>query len=66
MAVIRRKELESMTDAQKTAKIADLQKAILELRGEGRKDKTKPLRKAIAMLKTPRPKKENLKTAKTK
>ncbi len=55
MAVIKKTELDSMSDAEKTAKIADLEKAILELRGEGRKDKIKPLKKAIAALKTPRP-----------
>jgi ribosomal protein L29 len=54
MAVIKRTELESMSDADRQKKIGELEKAILELRGEGRKDKTKPLRKAIAKLKTPR------------
>lgn len=58
MAVIKKTQLDSMTDAEKTAKISELEKAILELRGEGRKDKVKPLRKAIAKLKTPRPAKK--------
>ncbi len=55
MAVIKRTQLDSMTEAEKAAKITELEKAMLELRGEGRKDKVKPLRKAIAKLKTPRP-----------
>lgn len=56
MAIIKRNQLDAMSDAEKTAKIAELERAMLELRGEGRKDKTKPIRKAIAKLKTPRPK----------
>jgi len=53
MAVIKKNELRTMDAKARTAKIADLEKAILELKGEGRADKTKPLRKAIAQLKTP-------------
>jgi len=56
MAIIKRNQLDAMSDTEKTAKIAELEKAMLELRGEGRKDKTKPIRKAIAKLKTPRAK----------
>jgi hypothetical protein len=55
MAVIKKTELDAMNDAQKEAKIAELERAILELRGEGKGDKARPLRKAIAMLRTPRP-----------
>ena len=55
MAVIKKNQLDSMTESEKAAKITELEKAMLELRGEGRKDKVKPLRKAIAKLKTPRP-----------
>ncbi|MFN7990534.1 MAG: hypothetical protein U0R44_00080 [Candidatus Micrarchaeia archaeon] len=58
MAVIKKTALDSMSEAEKTAKISEIERAILELRGEGRADKIKPLRKAIAQLKTPRPKKE--------
>lgn len=57
MAVIKKKELNSMSDAEKKNKIAELERAILELRGEGRNDKVKSLKKAIAKLKTPRSKK---------
>ena len=56
MAVIKKTEFDTMDDAAKAAKIAELERAILELQGEGRKDKVKPLKKAIAKLKTPRPK----------
>jgi ribosomal protein L29 len=59
MAVIKKTDIESMTDAAKAAKITELERAILELRGEGRNDRVKPLRKAIASLKTPRPKKKH-------
>ena len=58
MAVIKRNELDGMSEADRQKKLGELEKAILELRGEGRKDKVKPLRKAIARLKTPRPKKK--------
>jgi hypothetical protein len=56
MAILRKTDLDSMTDAAKAAKITELERAMLELRGEGRADKVKPLRKAIAKLKTPRQK----------
>ncbi|HSB47328.1 MAG TPA: hypothetical protein VLD37_04885 [Candidatus Bilamarchaeum sp.] len=55
MAVIKKSELESMSDADRQKKAGEIEKAILELRGEGRKEKVKPLRKALAQLKTPRP-----------
>lgn len=57
MAVIKKSDMEKLNDAQKLAKIAELERAILEMYGEGRRDKVKPLKKAIASLKTPRPKK---------
>ncbi|MFH0885150.1 MAG: hypothetical protein V1861_05570 [Candidatus Micrarchaeota archaeon] len=59
MAILKKTDIEGMTDAAKTAKIVELERAILELRGEGRTDRVKPLRKAIASLKTPRPKKKH-------
>ena len=46
-----------MSDKEKTAKIEELEKAMLELKGEGRSDKVKAIKKAIAKIKTPRPKK---------
>jgi hypothetical protein len=57
MAIIKRTDMEKLDDSARLVKIAELEKAILELRGEGRKDKVKPLKKAIAQLKTPRAKK---------
>lgn len=56
MAAIRKSEIGKMTDAERAAKIAELGRAMLELHGEGRLDKARPLRKAIARLKTPAPK----------
>jgi ribosomal protein L29 len=53
MAAIRKSELKKMTPAERKSKIAELERAMLELQGEGRVDKTRPLRKAIAKLKTP-------------
>ena len=52
MAVIRKSELKKMSAEERVKKIAELEKAMLELRGEGKKEKTKPLRKAIAKLLT--------------
>ncbi|VVC02981.1 Uncharacterised protein [Candidatus Bilamarchaeum dharawalense] len=57
MGIMKKTELEKLDDAARLAKISELERAILELRGEGRKDKTRPLRKAIARLKTPQFKK---------
>ena len=53
MAVIKRTDLQKLGPKEREAKIAELTRAMLELRGEGRKDKIRPLRKAIAKLKTP-------------
>lgn len=54
MAVIKKTDLEKLTPEEKVAKIAELEKLILELHGEGSLNKVKPLRKAIAQLKTPK------------
>lgn len=54
MAVIKKSDLEALSDAERNTKVAELEKAVLELRGEGREDKVKALRKTIAKLKTPR------------
>jgi len=53
MAAIRKSEMVKMSPADKKSKIAELERAMLELRGEGRLDKVRPLKKAIARLKTP-------------
>lgn len=51
---MKRSELDKLSPAEREAKVADLEKAILELRGEGRTEKVKALRKTIAALKTPK------------
>jgi len=53
MTVIKKSDLATLTATERNTKIAELEKAILELHGEGRGDKVKALRKAIAKLKTP-------------
>jgi ribosomal protein L29 len=53
MAAIRKSDMEKMSPAERKSKITELERAMLELRGEGRVDKTRPLRKAIARLNTP-------------
>ncbi|MEW6723255.1 MAG: hypothetical protein AB1324_08380 [Candidatus Micrarchaeota archaeon] len=53
MAVIKKTQLASMTMEERSAKISELERAILELRGEGKREKVKPLKKAIAKLRTP-------------
>ena len=52
MAVIRKSEIAKLSPQEMQAKLVEFNKAMLELRGEGRKDKVRPLRKAIAGLKT--------------
>ena len=54
MAIVKKTERKDMSDADRLKKIGELEKAILELRGEGRKDKVKSLKKTIAMLRTPK------------
>ncbi|MBU0527898.1 MAG: hypothetical protein ABH983_01725 [Candidatus Micrarchaeota archaeon] len=44
-------EIQKLTPKECGAKIAEIEKAILELRGEGRTEKIKPLKKTIAKLK---------------
>ncbi len=52
MAAINKKEVAQMTRKEMESKIAEFERAILELTGEGKPDKARPLRKAIAVLKT--------------
>ena len=56
MAVLKKSDLEALNDAERAAKVEELERAILELRGEGRRDKVKALKKTIAKLKTPKSK----------
>ncbi len=52
MAVIKKNDLKVMSAKEAEAKIADLEKAILELHGEGKREKVQPLKRTIAKLKT--------------
>jgi|YelNatPaOPRAMG01_1025707.scaffolds.fasta_scaffold01277_17 ribosomal protein L29 len=52
MAVIKKNELSTMSRKAIEEKILELKRTILELHGEGKKEKVKPLKKAIAKLKT--------------
>ncbi len=51
MAVIKKNELNMMSRKAMEEKILELERTILELCGEGKKEKVKPLKKAVAKLK---------------
>ncbi len=48
---MKKSEITKLSPKEREAKITELEKAILELQGEGRTEKIKPLKKAIAALK---------------
>jgi ribosomal protein L29 len=50
---MKRSDIEALSPKDREAKIAELELAMLELRGEGRADKARALKKTIAKLKTP-------------
>lgn len=52
MAAIKKSDIKKLSKADAEKKIAELEVGLLELEGEGRKEKRKPLRRAIAKLKT--------------
>ena len=52
MSIIKKSDLKAMSAKEAKAKIADLEKAMLEMHGEGKREKIAPLKKAIAKLKT--------------
>lgn len=52
MSAIRKSEVAKMNKKELEAKLADFGKAMLELEGEGKRDKVRPLKKAIARIKT--------------
>ncbi len=52
MAAIRKSDIRKLTPKEAEAKITQLERALLELEGEGKYEKKKPVRKAIAKLKT--------------
>ena len=53
MAIIKKKDLASMSAEDRKKKMAEIERAMLELAGEGRYDKVRPLKKAMAQLLTP-------------
>jgi ribosomal protein L29 len=52
MAIIKKSELKKMTNKEAEKKLVELDRALLELEGEGKREKRKPVKKAIAKLKT--------------
>jgi ribosomal protein L29 len=54
---MKKSDIETLSAKEREAKIQELELAMLELRGEGRADKARPLKKTIARLKTPSSKK---------
>ncbi len=52
MAAIRKNELRKMSPKEAEAKIVQLERVLLELEGEGKHEKKKPVKKGIAKLKT--------------
>ena len=49
---MKKTDIEKLTPKEKEAKIAELERSILEITGEGRFEKIKTLKKSIAALKT--------------
>lgn len=52
MAIIRKNDIRKMTPKEAEAKIDELERSLLVLEGEGKNEKIKPVKKAIAKLKT--------------
>lgn len=50
MAVLRMPDIRKLSSSEAGKKLTELQSALLELAGEGKKEKMKPVRKAIARL----------------
>ena len=49
---MKKSDIEKLTPKERETKIAELERSVLEIMGEGRFEKVKPLKKAIAALKT--------------
>jgi len=49
---IKKNERKGMTKAEAEKKVEEVERMLLEARGEGKKEKTKALKKTIAQLKT--------------
>ena len=52
MATLRANDVRKLSKEQSIAKISEMEKLLLELEGEGRQEKKKSVKKAIARLKT--------------
>ncbi len=52
MAMAKKKDLNKMTEKELREKLAEMEKVSLELRGEGKKELMKPVKKTIARIKT--------------
>ncbi len=52
MAVIKKEDLRKMSRKDAERKLEELEMALLELEGEGKREMRSPLKKAIAQLKT--------------
>lgn len=52
MAVLKANDVKKLSKDQITAKIAEMHRLLLELEGEGKREKSKAVKKALARLKT--------------
>lgn len=52
MAVIKMNEVKKLSVESARDKLVEIEKALLELEGEGKREKRKPVKRAIARLKT--------------
>ena len=52
MAVLHNKDVKKLSKQQAAEKLVELERSMLELAGEGKREKRKPLKQAIARLKT--------------
>ena len=52
MAVLKNNDVKKLSEQQAIEKLAELEKSMLELYGEGKREKLKPMKQAIARLKT--------------
>lgn len=52
MAVLRMPDIRKLSAADAQKKLSEMERVLLELMGQGKRDKTRPVKKAIARLKT--------------
>jgi ribosomal protein L29 len=62
MAAIRKNDLNKMNEKELEGKLVELRSSLLELEGEGKREKRKPVKKAIAQIKTKLSQKKQLNT----